>query len=206
MVRPIFLFPFSLSFPAFRSVPLSLSLTGKSTEGWSIFNIICDFTGGMLSMLQMGLQYYNMNGTCASRGSTVGAECQPFAAAASSRGSGCADDYVCVWPPMCWLGSVDITIIVGNPVKLGLAMISVVFDILFMVQHYALYSPGRQTRYVCCRRDAACCRWVHVNGLVGKVDAVVAAVVCVCACVCERERVDVCVCARALLVCGSRLI
>eukprot|EP00039_Didymoeca_costata_P024584 m.10755 g.10755 ORF g.10755 m.10755 type:complete len:404 (-) comp4314_c0_seq2:118-1329(-) len=31
----------------------------KSTVGWSIGNILLDFTGGMFSMLQMGLQYYN---------------------------------------------------------------------------------------------------------------------------------------------------
>lgn len=27
----------------------------KSTEGWSIFNVIMDFTGGVFSFLQMGL-------------------------------------------------------------------------------------------------------------------------------------------------------
>ena len=29
--------------------------------------------------------------------------------------------------------------ITGNPVKLGLANISIVFDVIFMVQHYILY-------------------------------------------------------------------
>ncbi|KAJ4439689.1 hypothetical protein ANN_07817 [Periplaneta americana] len=33
----------------------------KSTEGWSIGNIFLDFTGGMLSMLQMILNAYNYN-------------------------------------------------------------------------------------------------------------------------------------------------
>ena len=27
----------------------------KSTQGWSIFNILCDFMGGLLSFLQMEL-------------------------------------------------------------------------------------------------------------------------------------------------------
>lgn len=31
----------------------------KSTVGWSIENILLDFTGGMLSMLQMLLNGYN---------------------------------------------------------------------------------------------------------------------------------------------------
>lgn len=35
----------------------------KSTEGWSIGNVLLDFTGGSLSMLQMFLLAYN-NGDC----------------------------------------------------------------------------------------------------------------------------------------------
>lgn len=31
----------------------------KSTEGWSIGNVLLDFTGGVLSILQMILQSYN---------------------------------------------------------------------------------------------------------------------------------------------------
>ena len=31
----------------------------KSTEGWSIGNVLLDFTGGLLSILQMILQSYN---------------------------------------------------------------------------------------------------------------------------------------------------
>lgn len=31
----------------------------KSTIGWSIGNVLLDFTGGMLSMLQMILNAYN---------------------------------------------------------------------------------------------------------------------------------------------------
>lgn len=32
--------------------------------------------------------------------------------------------------------------ITGNPVKLGLANVSIIFDIVFMVQHYILYRAG----------------------------------------------------------------
>jgi len=31
----------------------------KSTVGWSIYNILLDFTGGILSILQMILNAYN---------------------------------------------------------------------------------------------------------------------------------------------------
>lgn len=36
-----------------------LNYRRKSTSGWSIGNILLDFTGGMLSMLQMILNSYN---------------------------------------------------------------------------------------------------------------------------------------------------
>ena len=38
----------------------------KSTEGWSIGNVLLDFTGGSFSLLQMFLQSYN-NGESSSR-------------------------------------------------------------------------------------------------------------------------------------------
>ncbi|XP_023213864.1 cystinosin-like [Centruroides sculpturatus] len=66
----------------------------KSTEGWSIGNILLDFTGGVLSILQMFLIAYNFD---------------------------------------------DWTSIFGNFTKFGLGMISILFDILFMIQHYCLY-------------------------------------------------------------------
>lgn len=33
--------------------------------------------------------------------------------------------------------------ITGNPVKLGLANVSIIFDIIFMVQHFTLYKGGK---------------------------------------------------------------
>ncbi|KAG8227423.1 hypothetical protein J437_LFUL000432 [Ladona fulva] len=66
----------------------------KSTEGWSIGNIFCDFTGGAFSMLQMILNGYNY------------------------------DDWVSIF---------------GDPTKFGLGLFSVIFDILFFIQHYVLY-------------------------------------------------------------------
>ncbi|WAR23808.1 CTNS-like protein, partial [Mya arenaria] len=66
----------------------------KSTDGWSIGNVLLDFTGGSLSLLQMFLLSYN------------------------------SDDW----------GS-----IFGDPTKFGLGFFSILFDILFIIQHYCLY-------------------------------------------------------------------
>ncbi|KAL7016802.1 hypothetical protein ACKWTF_010142 [Chironomus riparius] len=71
-----------------------LNYRRKSTVGWSIGNILLDFTGGILSMLQMMLNSYNYN---------------------------------------------DWQSIFGDPTKFGLGLFSVLFDILFMIQHYVLY-------------------------------------------------------------------
>eukprot|EP00088_Acartia_fossae_P009114 TRINITY_DN14403_c0_g1_i1.p1 TRINITY_DN14403_c0_g1~~TRINITY_DN14403_c0_g1_i1.p1 ORF type:complete len:402 (-),score=58.95 TRINITY_DN14403_c0_g1_i1:157-1362(-) len=66
----------------------------KSTVGWSIGNILLDFTGGALSILQMILISYNNN---------------------------------------------DWGSIFGDPTKFGLGFFSILFDVLFIVQHYCLY-------------------------------------------------------------------
>jgi cystinosin len=71
-----------------------LNCERKSTVGWSIWNILLDFTGGALSILQLVLD--------------------------------CAD-----------LG--DFSGITGNLAKFGLGFVSIVFDMLFMTQHYVLY-------------------------------------------------------------------
>ncbi|KAK7889005.1 hypothetical protein WMY93_024565 [Mugilogobius chulae] len=66
----------------------------SSTVGWSIGNVLLDFTGGTLSILQMVLQSYNNNQ---------------------------------------WM------LFFGNPTKFGLGLFSVLFDLLFICQHYCLY-------------------------------------------------------------------
>ncbi|XP_045680211.1 cystinosin isoform X1 [Phyllostomus hastatus] len=71
----------------------------KSTEGWSIGNVLLDFTGGSFSLLQMFLQSYNND----------------------------------QW-----------TLIFGDPTKFGLGIFSILFDIVFFIQHFCLYrrKPG----------------------------------------------------------------
>ncbi|XP_045614341.2 cystinosin homolog [Procambarus clarkii] len=70
----------------------------QNTEGWSIWQVILDFTGGSLSLLQMFLLAGNY------------------------------DDWFSV---------------LTDPAKLGLGLVSVLFDIMFFIQHYCLYRhPG----------------------------------------------------------------
>ncbi|KAL3976945.1 golgi SNAP receptor complex member 1 [Sarotherodon galilaeus] len=71
----------------------------QSTEGWSIGNVLLDFTGGFFSILQMILQSYNN------------------------------DEWKLVF---------------GDPTKFGLGLFSIVFDILFITQHYVLYRRSPQ--------------------------------------------------------------
>ena len=66
----------------------------KSTEGWSIGNILLDFTGGVLSVLQMFLLASNY------------------------------DDWSSIF---------------GSPTKFGLGLFSILFDIIFILQHYFFY-------------------------------------------------------------------
>lgn len=63
----------------------------KSTKGWSICNILLDFTGGLFSFLQMWMEHHNGK-------------------------------------------NLDI-----NPVKLILSIMCMVYDLVFIVQHYWLY-------------------------------------------------------------------
>lgn len=72
----------------------------KSTKGWSIGNILLDFTGGAMSMIQMFIIAYNY------------------------------DDW----------GS-----LFGDPTKFGLSLFSILFDVLFIVQHYLLYGNKKSS-------------------------------------------------------------
>ena len=75
-----------------------LNYQRQSTVGWSIVNILLDFTGGSLSFAQQFIDAWNRQ------------------------------DGGVIW---------------GNVPKLLLALESIGFDILFMVQHYVLYTDRR---------------------------------------------------------------
>mmetsp|Transcript_16451 Transcript_16451/g.20334 ORF Transcript_16451/g.20334 Transcript_16451/m.20334 type:complete len:328 (-) Transcript_16451:616-1599(-) len=74
----------------------------QSTIGWSMGNVILDFTGGTLSILQL------------------------FIDSSSTHN---------------WGG------VIGNPVKFGLGFVSMLFDIIFMVQHFVLYKWKQPVDY-----------------------------------------------------------
>jgi len=78
-----------------------LNFRRQSTTGWSIWNILLDFTGGTLSDVQLVLDCAAMND---------------------------------------WTG------ITGNLTKLALGSVSVVFDLVFMAQHYILYPRRDDSR------------------------------------------------------------
>ncbi len=71
----------------------------KSTEGWSIGNILLDLLGGILSLIQMCLLAINYN---------------------------------------------DWSSLFGSITKLGLGVVSIGFDIIFIIQHYILYKKPKQ--------------------------------------------------------------
>lgn len=73
----------------------------KSTVGWSITQQLLDFSGGLLSLLQLVID------------SALQAD---------------------------WSG------LTGNPIKFGLANISLLFDIIFIIQHFVLYGPVQERR------------------------------------------------------------
>ncbi|KAM9949310.1 hypothetical protein ACTFIT_010517 [Dictyostelium discoideum] len=79
-----------------------LNFKNKSTSGWSVHNVLLDFSGGVLSLLQMFLDVADSGN---------------------------------------W------NIFTGDPVKLGLSLFSIAFDILFIIQHYILYRNPKSKGY-----------------------------------------------------------
>jgi len=71
-----------------------LNFRRGSTVGWNIWNVLLDFTGGFLSVVQLIFDGWRTDN---------------------------------------WAG------LIGDPVKFGLGFTSMVFDVIFMIQHYGLY-------------------------------------------------------------------
>jgi hypothetical protein len=82
-----------------------LNYRRKATTGWSIGNVMLDFTGGILSVLQMIVDALRVLPN----------------APATLDGSDFA-----------------------NVPKMLLGLESILFDVVFMVQHYVMYPPQRQ--------------------------------------------------------------
>jgi cystinosin len=92
---------FKIGISLIKYVPqVLLNIRRQSTQGWSIWNIILDATGGVLSDLQLILDCANMH---------------------------------------------DFTGITGNLAKFALGSVSILFDIVFLMQHYVIYGNRNPT-------------------------------------------------------------
>lgn len=93
-----------------------LNFKRKSTIGWNVYNVILDFMGGFLSVAQLMIDsgYVPMCRLCATPSNAL------------------ADWACCRSTTHEWSG------ITGDPVKFCLGSASMVFDVIFMVQHYCL--------------------------------------------------------------------
>ena len=74
----------------------------KSTDGWSVYAIVLDLTGGICNLFQLLI--------------------------------------------LCWNNN-DLSPLVGDAGKLGLSIETLFFDIIFIFQHYVLYSKKRTASY-----------------------------------------------------------
>ena len=95
-----------------RYVPQAyMNFRRKSTVGWSIGNILLDFTGGSLSIVQVMIVMLVL------------------------------EDFNSSFLQMILIAhnNDDWSSIFGDPTKFGLGFFSVLFDIFFMLQHYVFY-------------------------------------------------------------------
>ena len=94
----------------------------KSTVGWNIGNVLLDFTGGTLSILQMFLISYNYGNYLS------------ILLVYLSINTFCVSILI-----LLFIHSDDWKSIFGDPTKFGLGAFSICFDLLFMTHYYILY-------------------------------------------------------------------
>ncbi|EMD65550.1 hypothetical protein GGP41_010428 [Bipolaris sorokiniana] len=104
---------------------------GYNADGWAWIDVI--YTLGYVKLLTVFLKYIPQAWVNYKRKSTVGWSIYPmlldFAGGWLSLAQLCIDSAL----ENDWSG------VTGNPVKFGLGNITIVFDVIFMVQHYVLY-------------------------------------------------------------------
>ncbi|KAG9187694.1 hypothetical protein G6011_05565 [Alternaria panax] len=110
---------------------------GHDAEGWAWIDVI--YTLGYVKLLTVFLKYIPQAWVNYKRKSTLGWSIYPmlldFAGGWLSLAQLCIDSAL----ENDWSG------VTGNPVKFGLGNITIVFDIIFMLQHYVLYKhPAKQ--------------------------------------------------------------
>ena len=122
----------------------------KSTEGWSIGNVLLDFTGGSFSLLQMFLLAYNNSKSIC----IIDLKLICHKLSVHALPVMCLNKLHDIYLLLQWavkkrqfiwrkdirsIISDDWSSIFGDPTKFGLGLFSILFDILFIVQHYVLY-------------------------------------------------------------------
>lgn len=98
-----------------------LNVQRKSTIGWNIWNVLLDFTGGSLSIVQLFIDAGSV------RVRFCHTHPQNFLNNRFHDGHSTTHDWSAV---------------TGDPVKFGLGFCSMFFDVIFMIQHYWLYVRG----------------------------------------------------------------
>lgn len=156
--------PRSLCLPA----QAYMNFVYKSTEGWSIGNVLLDFTGGSFSLLQMFLQSYNNGESISSGPEAQGgggqASPEPHSRGGQAVPAPRSPGGICSWrvygflrrrgaPPSTAPRAANLkpdsvpslvltdqwTLIFGDPTKFGLGIFSIFFDVVFFIQHFCLY-------------------------------------------------------------------
>ena len=109
-----------------------LNYSRQSTDGFSIGGVLLDMTGGFLSILQMFLLAYN-------------------------NGSYSWSCWHCFFLTILICNVLDDwDSIFGDPTKFGLGLFSVLFDLLFMVQHFVLYRYYTLLNNATCHNNKVC--------------------------------------------------
>lgn len=93
----------------------------KSTVGWSIAQILCDFIGGVLSVTQLVIDSSLESDWSGITGSSTISPCSQYVHALTE------------------------VYVLGNPVKLWLGNVSILFDVVFILQHYVFYKHNEES-------------------------------------------------------------
>ena len=113
--------------------------------------MLLEIVGGTFSVLQMLLLAYNFGENCL-----------------IYSNFGCL-----VYSSMLSMSSDDWKSIFGDPTKFGLGMISILFDLIFLLQHYVLYRGARMREHALHMKCKCSCGVDHMT---------------LCKCVKERKR------------------
>lgn len=102
----------------------------RSTKGWSIGAVLLDVVGGFCSIVQMFMNVYNYNGKPQKRLFEINTICPNLIISIFESSSNIC--FFFILESLAWL--------LSNPTKLWLGIFSLLFDLIFVIQHYCLYN------------------------------------------------------------------